>query len=128
MPVEVTFDSPLAAAITAAIQPKLQEVGWASESDASSLAELIVLMLANGKSEEAIAAEIEGDLLHLEPGDSTAREFSKWLFLQIDQLNTQLNGAPEQAEGDVEMDTDSLNAYVQFGHFSTARTPMLTCL
>lgn len=112
MPVEVAFDSPLATAINTAIQPKLQEVGWATESDASSLAELIVLMLANGKSEEEIAAEMAGDLLHLEPGDSTAREFSSWLFQQIDQLNAQLNGAPEPAEGDVEMDTDALNAYV----------------
>ncbi|OAR03142.1 hypothetical protein LLEC1_05583 [Akanthomyces lecanii] len=110
MPVEVSFESPLAAAINNAIQPKLQEVGWASESDASSLAELIVLMLANGKSEEEIATEMAGDMLHLEPGDSTAREFSKWLFHQIDELNAQLNGAPLPAEGDVDMDTDSLNA------------------
>lgn len=110
MPVELNLDSPLATAINAAIQPKLQEVGWASESDASSLAELIVLMLANGKSEEEIATEMAGDLLHLEPGDATAREFSRWLFQQIDELNTQMNGVPAPAEGDVEMDTDSLNA------------------
>ncbi|TQV95920.1 nuclear polyadenylated RNA-binding protein Nab2 [Cordyceps javanica] len=111
MPVEVAFDSPLATAINTAIQPKLQEVGWASESDASSLAELIVLMLANGKSEEEIATEMAGDLLHLEPGDATAREFSKWLFQQIDELNAQLNGATAApGEGDVDMDTDSLNA------------------
>ncbi|KAM3508455.1 hypothetical protein MY10362_001186 [Beauveria mimosiformis] len=110
MPVEVAFDSPLAAAINTAIQPKLQQVGWASEQDASSLAELIVLMLANGKSEEEIAAEMAGDLLHLEPGDATAREFSKWLFQHIDELNAQINGAPQPAEPDVDMDTESLNA------------------
>ncbi|OAA63961.1 nuclear polyadenylated RNA-binding protein Nab2 [Cordyceps fumosorosea ARSEF 2679] len=110
MPVEVTFDTPLAAAINTAIQPKLQEVGWASESDASSLAELIVLMLANGKSEEEIATEMAVDLLHLEPGDATAREFSRWLFQQIDELNALMNAPAPSEGGDVDMDTESLNA------------------
>lgn len=108
MPVEIALNTPLADAINAAIQPKLQEVGWASESEASGLAEYIILMLVNGRSEEEIATDLAVDLLNLGPDDAGVREFSKWLFQQIDVLNAQLNGgeAPAQQEGAPEMDTD----------------------
>jgi hypothetical protein len=108
MPVEIALNTPLADAINSAIQPKLQEVGWASESEASGLAEYIILMLVNGRSEEEIATDLAVDLLNLGPEDASVREFSKWLFQQIDVLNAQLNGgeAPAQQEGAAEMDTD----------------------
>ncbi|KAI5463041.1 hypothetical protein BGZ63DRAFT_380365 [Mariannaea sp. PMI_226] len=112
MAVEVNLDTPLAEAITAAIQPKLLEVGWGTGgADDSALAEYIVLMIVNGKTQEQIASELSGDLLGLGPDDPSTLEFSKWLFEQIDALNTQLNGgdnsmgaAQDGASG--EMDTD----------------------
>jgi hypothetical protein len=125
MPVEVSLNTPLAEALNAAILPKLVEVGWGSGgSDDSTLAEYVILMLVNGKSQDQIAAELSNDLLSLPPDDPTAGQFCAWLFDQIDALNAQLHGG--QAAGDdgnamdnSEMDTDmgsndvaELNAYV----------------
>lgn len=93
MSVEVILDSPLSHELNAAIQPKLVEVGWSTGgSDDSALAEYIILMLVNGKTQEQIAAELSGDLLNLGPDDSGARDFSQWLFEQVELLNAQLNG------------------------------------
>lgn len=95
MSIEVVIDSPLAQALHAAIQPKLVEVGWsAGGSDDTALSEYIILMLANGKTQEQIAAELSGDLLSLGPDDPGALEFSQWLFQQIQLLNAQQNEAP----------------------------------
>ncbi|KAF5657193.1 nuclear poly(A)-binding protein [Fusarium heterosporum] len=112
MPVEVSLNTPLAEALNAAIQPKLVEVGWGTGgSDDSALAEYIILMLVNGKTQDEIAAELSGDLLNLGPDDPSTREFSQWLFVQIDALNAQLNGggnADSNQDGmtEGEMDTD----------------------
>jgi hypothetical protein len=126
MTVEVALNTPLADALNAAIQPKLVEAGWGNgDGNEASLAELIILMLANGNQEEQIAAELAGDLLGLSPEDSSARDFARWLFEQIDTINGQLNGT-SQADKDHadasysgDMDTDmgsndasGLNAYV----------------
>jgi hypothetical protein len=92
MSVEVALDSPLAHALNSAIQPKLVEVGWSTGADGSDLSEYIILMLANGKTQEQIAAELSGDLLNLGPDDPGARDFSQWLFHQVDALNSQQNG------------------------------------
>ncbi|KAM5356251.1 hypothetical protein ACJ41O_002897 [Fusarium nematophilum] len=113
MPVEVSLNTPLAEALNAAIQPKLVEVGWGTGgADDSALAEYIILMLVNGKTQDQIAAELSGDLLNLGPDDPSTRDFSQWLFDQIDALNSQVNGggptasaAPEGATGG-DMDTD----------------------
>lgn len=132
MSVEVSLNTPLADALNAAIQPKLVEVGWGSGgADDSALAEYIVLMLVNGKTQDQIAAELSGELLNLGPDDPGARDFSKWLFDQIDALNAQFNNglpaggdatAGASQELSAEMDTDmtagdvsELNAYVQPG-------------
>jgi hypothetical protein len=93
MSVEVVLDSPLAQALNTAIQPKLMEVGWSTGgTDDSALSEYIILMLVNGKTQDQIAAELSGDLLNLGPDDSGARDFSQWLFEQVDVLNAQLSG------------------------------------
>ncbi|KAI1408920.1 hypothetical protein F5Y13DRAFT_182446 [Hypoxylon sp. FL1857] len=97
MAIEVAMNTPLADALNMAIQPKLVEVGWASGgADDSALSEYIILMLVNGKTQDQIAAELAGDLLSLGPDDPGARDFAKWLFDQIESLNSQLNGAPDQ--------------------------------
>ncbi|KAI2464482.1 hypothetical protein F4781DRAFT_425531 [Annulohypoxylon bovei var. microspora] len=105
MAVEVVMNTPLADALNMAIQPKLVEVGWASGgADDSALSEYIILMLVNGKTQDQIAAELAGDLLSLGPDDPGARDFAKWLFDEIESLNSQLNGDPGQldiASGDV---------------------------
>jgi hypothetical protein len=93
MSIEVVLDSPLANALNMAIQPKLVEVGWSTGgADDSALAEYIILMLVNGKSQDAIAAELSGDLLNLGPDDPGARDFARWLFDQVDVLSSQSGG------------------------------------
>ena len=117
MPVEIALGTPLADALTTAIQPKLMEVGWGTGSDDSALAEYIILMLVNGKTQEQIAAELSGELLGLPADDPSVHTFSGWLFEQIDLLNAQLSsgqpdtidtavGALREAAQDGEMDTD----------------------
>ncbi|KAI1100502.1 hypothetical protein F4804DRAFT_344694 [Jackrogersella minutella] len=99
MAIEVVMNTPLADALNMAIQPKLVEVGWASGgADDSALSEYIILMLVNGKTQDQIAAELAGDLLSLGPDDPGARDFAKWLFDEIESLNSQLNGGSGQLE------------------------------
>ncbi|TDZ12901.1 Nuclear polyadenylated RNA-binding protein NAB2 [Colletotrichum spinosum] len=117
MTVQVVLNTPLADALSSAIQPKLVEAGWASGSDAQ-LAEFIILMLVNGRSQEQIANELATDLLGLAPDDPAAMDFAGWLFQQAEQLDAQLNGtqqpeggeamadASNQYPGSVDMDTD----------------------
>lgn len=93
MAVEVALKTPLAEALSEVVQPKLSEIGWnTGGADDSALGEYIILMLVNGKTQEQIAAELSNDLLNLEPDNSGATDFSKWLFEQVNNLNKQLNG------------------------------------
>lgn len=93
MSVEVVLDSPLAQALNSAIQPKLVEVGWSTgDTDDSALSEYIILMLANGKTQDQIASELSGELLNLGENDPGARDFAQWLFHEVDNLNSQQNG------------------------------------
>lgn len=95
MAVEVTLNTPLAEALSDVVQPKLSEIGWNTGGlDDSALGEYIILMLVNGKTQEQIAAELSNDLLNLEPDNSGAIDFSRWLFEQVDLLSTKLHGAP----------------------------------
>ncbi|KAI2615641.1 hypothetical protein GGR54DRAFT_632059 [Hypoxylon sp. NC1633] len=97
MAIEVAMNTPLADALNTVIQPKLVEVGWSSGGpDDAALSEYIILMLVNGKTQDQIAAELAGDLLNISPDDPGARDFAKWLFDQIETLNSQLNGVPTQ--------------------------------
>ena len=96
MSVEVLPETPLARALNAAIPAKLVEVGWStSADDDAALAEYIILMLVNGKSQEQIAAELSGDLLNLGADDPGVRIFSEWLFQHVGVLNAQLSGGDE---------------------------------
>ncbi|KAI0200289.1 hypothetical protein F4808DRAFT_450917 [Astrocystis sublimbata] len=98
MSIEIALNTPLADALTGVIQPKLMEVGWAQSNDDAALSEYIILMLVNGKTQEQIAGELAGDLLNLGPDDPAARDFTHWLFEQINILQSQLNGGAAQAE------------------------------
>lgn len=91
----MSLNTPLAEALSDVVQPKLAEVGWSTGHDDSALGEYIILMLVNGKTQEQIAAELSNDLLNLPPEDTGATDFAKWLFEQVDILNSQLNGVPQ---------------------------------
>lgn len=111
MPVDVELNTPLAEALNAAIQPKLVEVGWGTGGgDESALAEYIILMLVNGKTQDQIAAELSGDLLSLPADDPGVHDFSRWLFEQIDTFAQATNSAhvttDQEASASSEMDTD----------------------
>lgn len=82
MALEAALGAPLEQALNSVVQPKLVSLGWSSEDD-TSLAEYIVLMLQNGKTQDQIASELSSDLL---PDESGTLEFSKWLFDQITLL------------------------------------------
>lgn len=118
MPVEIVLNTPLADALSTAIQPKLVEVGWGSGgSDDAALAEYIILMLVNGKTQDQIAAELAGELLGLSLDDPVVIDFSRWLFEQIQLLSAQeaggepvgdeaTTGSPQDAPLSGDMDTD----------------------
>ncbi|KAL4810881.1 hypothetical protein BDV18DRAFT_155491 [Aspergillus unguis] len=88
----VAVGTPLAEALSNAIQPKLVEMGWSSDSSDSALTEYVILMLVNGKTQEQIASELSNDLLGLGEGDTQALDFSRWLFEQVEAFNQQING------------------------------------
>ncbi|PHH67284.1 hypothetical protein CDD81_3053 [Ophiocordyceps australis] len=103
MSVEISLNTPLADALNTAIKPKLVEVGWGTGgSDDSALAEYVILMLVNGKTQDQIAAELSGELLSLPADDPGVHDFSKWLFEQIDRLSRQVKTdgetLPDQAQ------------------------------
>jgi hypothetical protein len=109
MSVQVNLDTPLAEALNAAIQPKLVEVGWSTGgADDSALSEYIILMLVNGKTQDQIASELSGDLLNLGPDDPGARDFSQWLFEQVENLN-------QFGAGAISQDTEQMGAFDSSG-------------
>ena len=94
MPATVSPGTPLATALSSAVQPKLVEMGWSPGGEDSALTEYVILMLANGKTQGQIADELSNDLLNLGEGDTQALDFSKWLFEQVETLNNNLNKKP----------------------------------
>ncbi|KAF3484427.1 nuclear polyadenylated RNA-binding protein Nab2 [Arthroderma uncinatum] len=99
MGISVALNTPLADALNEVVQPKLVEVGWSTGGgDDSALAEYVILMLVNGKTQDQISAELANDLLSLGPEDTEAAEFSKWLFEQVETLDRQLNGGSGEAQ------------------------------
>ena len=124
MAVEVALNTPLADALNSAIQPKLVEVGWASPgADDGALAEYIILMLVNGKSQDQIASELSGDLLSLGPDDPGAQEFARWLFEQINILSGQLNGAVQENAPVAEPTQDTAMAMEQDSDMTITNDP-----
>ncbi|EQK99044.1 nuclear polyadenylated RNA-binding protein Nab2 [Ophiocordyceps sinensis CO18] len=104
MPVEIVLNTPLADALSTAIQFKLVEVGWGGGGgDDAALAEYIILMLVNCKTKEQITAELAGELLGLALDDPIVIDFSRWLFEQIEVLGTQMT-SDQSAGGDATVD------------------------
>ena len=97
MTVQVVGNSALAQALQNVVQPKLVEVGWGGVDD-STLAEYIILMLVNGKTQDQIASELSNDLLGLGPDDHGAIDFSQWLFEQVELLNSQINKSSDDVD------------------------------
>ena len=94
MAVQVVLNTPLADQLGHVVQPKLEEMGWTTGGlDDSALAEYVILMLVNGKTQDQIAAELSNDLLNLGPEDSGAIDFSRWLFEQVELIHERLNPA-----------------------------------
>lgn len=94
MAVSIELNTPLSDALNAAIQPKLEEHGWATGgSDDAALTEYIILMLVNGKTQDEVAQELSADLLGLDSNDPGLRSFCDWLFTTIQALSAQY-GAP----------------------------------
>lgn len=92
MAIQLAVGTPLAEALNSAVHTKLLEVGWGSEDD-TSLAEFIVLMLVNGKTEDQIASELASDIL---PEGEGTQEFAHWLFEQVRMLrNAESAGSNE---------------------------------
>lgn len=103
MTVAIELNTPLADALNSAIQPKLEEHGWATGgADDAALSEYIILMLVNNKTHDEVAQELSTDLLGLDPDDPGLREFCGWLFATVDSLASQASTSPEQ--GDVATD------------------------
>ena len=94
MAVDLAVGTPLAEALNTAVHTKLLEVGWGSEDD-TSLAEFIVLMLVNGKTEDQIASELASDIL---PEGEGTQEFARWLFEQVRLLHTGGSGVATEAQ------------------------------
>lgn len=94
MATELPIGSPVADALQNAVQSKLMELGWTSGGlDDTSLAEYIILTLANGKTEEELTTELVQELLvDISPEDTAASDFSRWLFQQFAALTGQATG------------------------------------
>ncbi|RAK86244.1 nuclear polyadenylated RNA-binding protein Nab2 [Aspergillus costaricaensis CBS 115574] len=118
----VTAGTPLAEALGHVIPPKLVEMGWSSDGgDDSALTDYVILMLANGKTQEQIAGELSNDLLGgLGEGDTQALDFSRWLFEQVEILNQQINGGGAPAPNEA----SSAQAIPSFGDQESAPSQM----
>lgn len=126
MSVSVELNTPLAEALNNVVQPKLVEVGWSTGGgDDSALAEYIILMLVNKKTQEQIAAELANDLLGLGPDDTEAVDFSRWLFEQVDALDRQLNGGGEPVSETVEQHDQQTTAQAIPSLSETERDAMM---
>ncbi|OAA54746.1 hypothetical protein SPI_08617 [Niveomyces insectorum RCEF 264] len=130
MPVEVAMNTPLADALQNEIQPKLVEYGWApSDASDATMAEYLILMIVNGKTEEDIASELSSELLNLGPEDNSAREFSKWLFETIEAQNAKFNApskppaSASENDGDHDMEMDLSSAADNVGDISAPTGP-----
>ena len=94
-------NTPLAEQLSSIVQPKLVDIGWSSGGgDDSALAEYIILMLVNGKAQDQIASELSNDLLNLGPEDSSAHDFVRWLFEQLELLTAEASGGAPVAASD----------------------------
>lgn len=79
----ISEESPLADQLKQAVQQKMLDSGWTQDEDDMSLAEYIVLMVANGKTQDQIASELSTDLL---PEAEGTAEFAQWLTEHVARL------------------------------------------
>ncbi|KAI9738814.1 MAG: hypothetical protein M1834_008321 [Cirrosporium novae-zelandiae] len=110
MVVAVQVNSPLASALATAVQPKLVDAGWSSADD-NTLAEYIILMLVNGKTQDEIATDLAKDLLQLPADDPGASEFASWLFEQVESINHQINGPSQDQNANAQSDLQAIPSY-----------------
>lgn len=131
--VEVQLGTPLAEALSQAIQSKFNELGWASGGADEALADYIVLMLGNGKTQQEIITELSSDFLGIPSDDPNLGDFVRWVFEQVNIIHANLNGGSDAqapandsamggAQDDTAMDgnfdasmadgSNELNAYV----------------
>ncbi len=95
----IALETPLAEALSSSVHSKIVEEGWTQEDD-TSLAEYIVLMLANGKTRDQIASELAGELLQDAKGTTA---FAQWLFDQVNMLSQGSSGlVPTEASQSAE--------------------------
>jgi hypothetical protein len=113
----ISLDTPLAENLSHLVQNKITEIGWGQEDD-TSLAEYIVLMLANGKTQDQIASELAGDLL--QDGEGIP-EFAQWLFEQLAALK---NGSQPTSGGFSQLQPESTAQSIpSFPDQESARDP-----
>ena len=80
----IQLETPLADALSTVVHSKITEAGWSQEDD-TSLAEYIILMLVNGKTQQQVASELQSDLL---PDVEGIPEFAQWLINQVETLRS----------------------------------------
>jgi hypothetical protein len=109
----ISLETPLAEQLNAIVHQKITEEGWSTEED-TSLAEYIVLMLVNGKTQEQISSELASELLQDVDG---IPQFAQWLS---DQVATLKNGgeAPSTSSYQQMADTaaEALPEYAESGN------------
>ena len=98
----IALDSIAAEALSTSVHNRIVQEGWTPEDD-TALAEYIVMMLTNGKTQSQVATELAGELLQDAQG---TEEFSRWLFDQIGQGSSDQTAAPvETATEDAPMES-----------------------
>ena len=85
MSVELVAGSPQAAQLQNQVQSRLVELEFSTEDDAA-LAEYIVLMVGNGKTQEQITFELATDFLGIETDNPSVLEFGTWLSEQVSSI------------------------------------------
>lgn len=123
----IAEESPLAEQLKLAVQAQAIERAWTQDEDDASLAEYIVLMVANGKTEEEITSELSNELLQ---GASGVEEFASWLTDYVAKLTSgggsddTVQGHPAQEEAPIPAaydndlgETAPDNAYVAHDDF-----------
>jgi hypothetical protein len=80
----ISLETPLAEQLNAIVHQKITEEGWSTEED-TSLAEYIVLMLVNGKTQDQISSELASELLQDVDG---IPQFAQWLSDQVVALRS----------------------------------------
>ena len=91
MSIELIAGSPQAAQLQNQVQSRLVELEFSTEDDAA-LAEYIVLMVGNGKTQEQITFELATDFLGIETDNPSVLEFGTWLSEQVSRLTGERNG------------------------------------